>query len=71
MTFHTNRSTGPIKGCRTVNKRGKPSSPRVTVSFTEKDFAKLTSIAANKYGMPVSAFVREAVEQFLKRFPDR
>ena len=71
MTFHTHRSTGPAKGCRTVSKHGKPTSPRVTISFTEKDFAKLTSIAANKYGMPVSALVRVAVEQFLKRFPDR
>jgi len=64
MTFHTNRSTGLIKGCRTVNKRGKPSSPRVTVSFTEKDFAKLTSIAA-KAGRPVSALVRDAVKRQL------
>ena len=71
MTFHTNRSTGPAKGCRTVNKSGKPARPRLTVSFSEKDFAKLTSIAANKYGMPVSAFVRAAVERFLKGFPDR
>ena len=60
MTFHTNRSTGSIRGCRTVNKRGKLSSPRVTVSFTEKDFARLTSIAA-KAGRPVSALVRDAV----------
>ena len=71
MTFHTYRSTGPAKGCRMLNKHGKSFSPRVTVSFSEKDFAKLTSIAANKYGMPVSAFVRDAVERLLKRFPDR
>ena len=64
MTFHTYRSTGLIKGCRTVNKRGKPSSPRITVSFTEKDFAKLTSIAA-KLGIPVSALVRDAVKRQL------
>jgi hypothetical protein len=55
MTFHTYRSTGPAKGSRMLNKHGKSFSPRVTVSFSEKDFAKLTSIAANKYGMPVSA----------------
>ena len=66
MTFHTHRSTGSMKGCRTVNKRGTPSPPRVTVSFTEKDFARLTRIAA-KLGMPVSALVRDAVIYALSR----
>jgi hypothetical protein len=57
-----------VRGAARSNRYGHHLSPRIAVSFERRQFERLT-FAAKQLGMPVSEFIRQAVDRALSTWP--
>ena len=68
MTFHRTSNRKHVSGAARSNKYGHHLSPRIAVSFEQRQFERLTGVA-KRVGMPVSEFIRQAVDRALSAWP--
>lgn len=60
MTFHTTRLKRLAKGTARTNDEGHGLTPRISVGFEERDWKRITWLAAQQQ-VPVASIIRDAV----------
>jgi hypothetical protein len=70
VTFHATSRRPRIQGSARSNALGHRLSPRLAVSFTAVEFARLAALA-ERLGVPAATVVRRAVAAYTRRhFPE-